>query len=149
MCSEPVVLSTVPKRNVILLVASEHIRRGARIDILGKITEHLSETTGFEHFAQTGCNLEPPFGAHLGGGQKTTRQSQEHKTPIIIVLSQRVLLKFAAAASPPNAPRFATLLGPRSQNAINIVVWAVPSLEIRQERGSKKGLLCPPPRGTF
>ena len=149
MCSEPVVLSTVPKWSVILQVSSEHFCRGDRADTFRKMIAKRSETTGFKHFAQTGCNLEPPFGAHLGGGQKTTRQSQEHKTPIMIVLSQRVLLKFAAAASPPNAPRFATLLGPRSQNAINIVVWAAPSLEICQERGSKKGLLRPPPRGTF
>ena len=68
---------------------------------------------------------------------------------IIIVFLRSGLPKFAAARPPHKGYCFATRLGPRPQNAIHIVVWAAPSLEIRLERYPKKGLHSPPPRGTF
>ena len=63
---------------------------------------------------------------------------------MIIVFLRSGLPKFAAARPPHKGPSSATLLGPRPQNAIHIVVWAAPSLEIRPERCLKKGLPWPP-----
>ena len=68
---------------------------------------------------------------------------------IIIVFLRSGLPKFAAARPPHKGYCFATRLGPRPQNAIHIVVWAAPSLEIRQERCLKKGLPWPPRGGRF
>ena len=68
---------------------------------------------------------------------------------IIIVFLRSGLPKFAAARPPHKGPSSATRLGPRPPNAIHIVVWAAPSLEIRQERCLKKGLPWPPRGGRF
>ena len=68
---------------------------------------------------------------------------------MVIVFLRSGLPQFAVARPPRKGPSSATLLGPRPQNAIHIVVWATPSLEIRLERCPKKGLHGPPPRGPF
>ena len=67
---------------------------------------------------------------------------------MVTVFLRSGLPKFAAARPPHTGPSSATLLGPRPQNTIHIVVWATPSLEIRLERCPKKGLHGPPPEGT-
>ena len=68
---------------------------------------------------------------------------------MVIVFLRSGLPKFAAARPPHTGPSSATLLGPRPQNTIHIVVWATPSLEIRLERCLKKGLPWPPREGCF
>ena len=68
---------------------------------------------------------------------------------MIIVILRSGLPKFAAARPPQKGPSSATLLGPRPQNTIHIVIWAAPSLEIRQERCLKKGFPWPPRGGRF